>query len=124
MTAMTTRRLPLVASGVFFCAYLLFQTVYPMLPWFLPGFGKFTWHMYAARDLDPQFTVIFADGSRREVGNPLKVGSPVRVLGPSIGQKDYVPAWLCANWKGAERVVLQSEATGDTVVLPCHSLTR
>jgi hypothetical protein len=120
---MTARRVPL-AAGAFFCGYLLFQVGYPMLPWFLPGYGTFTWHMYAAKDPDPEFTVVFADGSRREVGNPLKVGSPVRLLGSSVDQRRHLPPWLCANWEGARSVVLRFPKTGDEVILPCHSAER
>jgi hypothetical protein len=78
--------------------------------------------MYAARDQDSQFAVVHADGSRREIGNPLKVGSPGRVLGPSVDQRRFLPPWLCANWDGAQSVVVRNPVDGREVVLPCHAV--
>jgi hypothetical protein len=121
---MTAHRAPSLAAGLFFCGYLLFQIVYPMLPWFFPGFGTFTWHMYAARDEEVRFSVVFADGSHREVGNPLKIGSPIRVLGPSFDQSRYLPRWLCVTWEGAEHVVLRDPIAGREVIRPCPQFER
>lgn len=95
-----------------------------MLPWFLPGFSLFTWHMYAAWEEDVRFAVIFADGSRRDVGSPQKVGSPVRVLGASLDQPRFLPPWLCATWKGAERIVLINPVDGSEVTRPCQEFGR
>lgn len=117
-------RLKLVASGVFFCGYLLFQIVYPVLPWFSPGFDKFTWRMYSGLDESPRFTVVFKDGSRRAIGNPLKVGGEVRILGPSVNQLRVLPPWLCANWKDAEAVVIRHARVGGEEIMTCRSAGR
>jgi hypothetical protein len=118
------RRLPIVAAGTFFVGYLLFQIVYPMLPWFLPGYDRFTWQMYSGRNSEPLFAVVFADGSRREVGDPIKIGARVRLLGASVDQRRVLPPWLCASWEGAESIVMRSRVDGREVVVPCREVGR
>jgi hypothetical protein len=113
--------LKLVLSGVFFCGYLLFQIIYPALPWFLPGFDRFTWHMYSGLGDTPRFTVVFGDGSRREVGNPLKAGGDALLLGPSVNQRRFLPPWLCTNWIGAETIMMRSYS-GREETVACRSI--
>ena len=119
------RRGRLVASGAFFIAYLLVQAVYPALAWVLPGYDHFTWHMYAGRSERPQFSVEMADGSSREVGNPLRRGNIVRLLGPQVDQVRFVPPYLCEAWPGARRVHIRFPRSGriERRVMP-GTLTR
>jgi len=113
------RRGKLVASGAFFVAYLLVQTVYPALAWVLPGYDHFTWHMSAGRTERPQFSVVMADGRSREVGNPLRRGNVVRLLGPQVDQVRFVPPYLCAAWHGAQTVHIRYSRSGRLDVVSC-----
>ena len=117
-------RVALLASGTFFCAYLAFQTVYPALSWFLPGYDHFTWHMYSGREMAPRFFVILTDGTQRDVANPTKVGAGVRLLSTSIDQRTVIPAWLCANWGGVSAVMTIDRARGREEVTSCRSAGR
>ena len=116
------RRSRMVASGAFFLAYLLVQTVYPALAWVLPGYDHFTWHMYAGRTERPQFSVVMSDGRAREVGNPLRRGNIVRLLGAQVDQVRFVPPYLCTAWHGARRVHIRFPRSGrvDVVSCPAH----
>ena len=109
----------LVASGTFFVAYLVVQTLYPALAWVLPGYDHFTWHMYAGRTERPQLSVAMADGSTREVGNPLRRGNVVRLLGPQVDQARFVPPYLCAAWPGARQITLRYPRSGRSSVVSC-----
>jgi hypothetical protein len=113
-----------LVKGLFFFGYLAFQIVYPALPWFGHGYDRFTWHMYAGLREEPRFTVIFASGSRTDVGDPLKVGSAVRLLGSSVDQRRVLPPWLCANWDGAATVIARYQRTGREEVHQCSSARR
>jgi len=113
-----------IASAAFFFGYLSFQIVYPTLSWFSPGFDRFTWHMYAGQREDPTFAAIFADGSRREVGDPLRRGNPVRMLGPSVDQERFVPPYLCTHWQGAVRIVMSYPRTGREEIVTCPAPVR
>jgi hypothetical protein len=115
-------RLKLLASGVFFVSYLVAQVVYPALAWVLPGYDHFTWDMYAGRSERPQFSVVMADGTTREVGNPLRRGNIVRLLGPQVDQARFVPPYLCAAWHGAQTVHIRFPRAGrqDVVSCPAH----
>ena len=117
-------RLKIVASAAFFFTYLTFHLVYPTLAWFDPAYDKFTWQMYSGLGDEPHFAVVFADGSRRETGNPQKYGSPIRILGPSIDQRRVVPPWLCANWEGAQSVVVTNGITGQEDIVRCQPAER
>lgn len=114
-------RMKLVASGAFFIAYLLVQTGYPALAWVLPGFNHFTWDMYSGRIERPQFSVVMADGTSREVGNLLRRGNTVRVLGSQVDQVRFVPPSLCAAWHGARAVHLRFPRSGRVEVVSCQS---
>jgi hypothetical protein len=111
------------ASAAFFFAYLAFQLVYPAMAWFDPAFDKFTWHMYSGLGDELHFTVILEDGSSRETGNLQKTGSAVRLLGPSVDKRRFVPRWLCANWEGARSVVIRDAITSAEDVIRCPSAT-
>ena len=113
------RRARLVASGAFFIAYLLVQAVYPALAWVLPGYDHFTWHMYAGRAERPRFSVEMADGREQEVGNPLRRGNIVRLLGPQVDQVRFVPPYLCEAWHGARRVHIRFPRSGRFTVVSC-----
>jgi hypothetical protein len=113
------RQVKLVASGAFFVAYLLVQAVYPALAWVLPGYNHFTWEMYAGREERPQFSVEMADGSSREVGNPLRRNNIVRLLGPQVDQVRFVPPYLCEAWHGARRVHVRFPRSGRISVVSC-----
>ena len=97
-------RLRLVASGSFVAGYLLVQLVYPALAWVRPGYGSFTWDMYSGRIELPQFSVVMADGTRRQAGRVLRRGNAVRVLGPQVDLARFVPPYLCSAWLGARRI--------------------
>jgi hypothetical protein len=114
-------RWKLLASGLFFFGYLAFQTIYPVLGLTRPGYDSFTWHMYAGLGDTYRYTVVFADGTRREAGNPLKVGGPTRFLGSSVDQDRFLPPWLCANWIHAREVIARNAVTGGEHTIPCPS---
>lgn len=114
-------RARLVASGAFLIVYLLVQTVYPALAWVLPGYDHFTWHMYAGRAERPQFSVTMADGKTYEVGNPLRRGNIVRILGPQVDQARFVPPYLCTAWRGARTVHLRFPQSGRAEVVSCQA---
>ena len=118
-TAARPSRLKLAASGAFFLSYLLVQAVYPALAWVRPGFDRFTWHMYAGLNERPQFSVAMADGSTREVGNPLRRGNVVRLLGPQVDQARFVPPYLCAAWLGARQITLRYPRSGRADIVSC-----
>ena len=59
--------------------------------------------MYSGLDEPPALHRRLQDGSRRAIGNPIKVGGAVRVLDRLVDQLRVLPPWLCANWDGAER---------------------
>ena len=105
-------RLRLVGSGTFVAAYLLVQLVYPALAWVRPGYGPFTWDMYSGRIERPQFSVAMADGTTRQVGNLLRRGNIVRVLGPQVDVVRFVPPYLCAAWPGATRIDIRFPRAG------------
>lgn len=113
------QRVRLLASGTFVVAYLTVQVVYPVLPWFLPGFSLFTWHMYAGQEETPRFVVAFADGSTRDAGNLLRRNNPVRLFGPSVDQERFVPPHLCGLWSGARAVHVRYERARREVTVPC-----
>lgn len=107
-------------SGAFFVSYLGFQVVYPTLPWFLPGYGTFTWHMYAGLDEHPRIFLRFADGSTRAVGSLLNRRAEVRLFGPQVDQERFVPPKLCMLWPDAGEIVLRYPRQGREVVVPCR----
>jgi hypothetical protein len=113
------RQVKLVASGAFFVAYLLVQAVYPALAWVIPGYNHFTWEMYAGREERPQFSVEMANGSCREVGNPLRRDNIVRLLGSQVDQVRFVPPYLCEAWHGARRVHIRFPRSGRISVVSC-----
>ncbi len=112
-------RVRLLASGTFVVAYLTFQSVYPSLAWFLPGFDLFTWEMYAGQKETPRFIAHFADGSTRDAGVLLRRNNPVRLFGPSVDQERFVPARLCALWAGTVEVHLHYRRTSREVTVRC-----
>ena len=119
MTAAPPSRPKLVASGVFFIGYLGFQVIYPALAWVRPGFDHFTWHMYAGLSERPQLSVVMADGTTREVGNPMRRGNVVRVLGPQVDLARFGPPYLCTAWPGARLVTLHYPRSGRADVVSC-----
>ena len=114
---MTRRRL--VASGWFVAGYLLVQLVYPALAWVRPGYGPFTWDMYSGRVERPQFSVVMADGTRRQVGNPLRRDNTIRVLGPQVDLAQFVPPYLCSAWLGARRIDIRYPRARRNEVATC-----
>lgn len=112
------------AAAAFFWSYLVFQVVYPTLSWFLPGYDKFTWQMYAGLKPSPDFEVLRTDGSREAVGPPMKVGGKVRILGPSVDQGAVVPPWICGHWPGVEAVIVIDRPSGVEETIPCGSAVR
>jgi hypothetical protein len=112
-------RLRLVGSGTFVAGYLLVQLVYPALAWVRPGYGPFTWDMYSGRLERPHFSVDVADGTRRPVGNPLRRGNAVRVLGPQVDLARFVPPYLCSAWLGARRVHIRYPRAGRSEMVTC-----
>ena len=99
--------------------YLLVQLVYPALAWVRPGYGPFTWDMYSGRIERPQFSVAMADGTTRQVGNLLRRGNMVRVLGPQVDVVRFVPPYLCATWPGATRIDIRFPRGARTDVVTC-----
>lgn len=116
--------LKLAASAVFFVSYLIVQIVYPTLPWFTGGDRAFTWRMFAGYDVEPQFTVVNDDGSERPLANALRSGSRtgVRVLGPEVDQRRFLPPWLCAHASGVRSIVVRNRVTPQDTVIPCRSI--
>lgn len=119
MTVPPPSRPKLVASGVFFIGYLAFQVMYPALAWVRPGLEHFTWHMYAGVRERPRLSVVMADGTTREVGNPTRRGNVVRVLGPQVDQARFLPPYLCTAWPGARQVTLRFPRSGRAEVVSC-----
>ena len=80
------------------------------------------WAMYAGRVERPQFSVVMADGSTRQLGNPLTRGNMVQVLGSQVDLARFVPPHLCALWPGARRVDLHFTRAGhiDEVTCPAR----
>jgi hypothetical protein len=113
----------IAAPALFFFLYLAFHTIYPTLSWFLPGYELFAWQMYSGYDSAPRFTAVFADGSRREIGNPQKTGAALRILGTSVDQQRFVPPWLCTHW-AAESVSVVDQITRHEERVPCPSTAR
>jgi hypothetical protein len=113
-----------VAAAVFFCGYLAFQVIYPALSWFVPMHSGFTWPMFSGRAMSEEFTVVFADGSERDVDAPTKFGATVRILGPSVDQRRFVPPWLCSNWEGAETVIVRYPPYEGEDRVSCRSFVR
>jgi hypothetical protein len=106
-------------SGIFFCAYLGVQVLYPSLAWVSPWFDNFTWGMFAARSENPRFTVVFENGTRRDVGRPLQPGNPVIVFSAAVDQQRFLPPWLCAHWAGAIEVRALYARSGRREVMRC-----
>jgi hypothetical protein len=115
--------LKLAASAVFFACYLIVQIVYPTVPWFTGGDRAFTWRMFAGYDVETQFTVVNDDGTTRPLANALRSGpgSGVRVLGPEVDQRRFLPPWLCAHASGVRSIVVRDRATPHDTVIPCRS---
>jgi hypothetical protein len=116
--------LKLAASALFFVSYLIFQIVYPIVPWFTGGDRAFTWRMFAGYDVESQFTVVNDDGVARPLANALRSGpgSGVRVLGPEVDQRRFLPPWLCMHASGARSIVVRDRATPQDTVIPCRSI--
>jgi hypothetical protein len=112
-------RLKLVASGVFFVGFLGFQIVYPTLAWFLPGYTRFTWHMYAGRRERPQYAVVYTDGTRQELQDPLRPGGEILLYGPSVDEPRFVPPFICAEWEDVREVRLAYPRAGREDVVAC-----
>ncbi len=112
-------RVRLLVSGTFVVVYLTFQSVYPSLAWFFPGFDLFTWEMYAGQKETPRFIVHFDDGSTRDAGVLLRRNNIVRLFGPSVDQERFVPPRLCALWTGAREVRMHYRRTNHEVTVPC-----
>ncbi len=121
MSDMSPARLRL--AGIFFCTYLAVQLVYPALAWVRPRSDNFTWQMFAARTEAPRFSVVFDNGTRRDVGNPLQPGNPVLVFSAAVDQRRFVPPWLCAHWSGAVEVQAVDPRSGRREVMPCPKST-
>ena len=77
--------------------------------------------MYSGRIERPQFSVVMADGTSREVGNLLRRGNTVRVLGSQVDQVRFVPPSLCAAWHGARAVHVRFPRSGRLDVVSCQS---
>ena len=119
-----TSSLKLVASALFFVSYLIVQVGYPIVPWFTGGDRAFTWRMFAGYDDEPQFTVVTGDGAVRPLANALRSGpgSGVRVLGPEVDQRRFLPPWLCAHVNGAKSIVVRDRVTPRDTVITCRSI--
>ena len=113
-----------VASALFFGSYLIFQIAYPAIPWFTGGDRAFTWRMFAGYDVETQFTVVNDDGTTRPLANALRSGSGtgVRVLGPEVDQRRFLPPWLCTHASGVRSIVVRDRATPHDTVIPCRSI--
>jgi len=113
---------------VFVCAYLLFQALSPALPWLIPedfqGDDPFTWRMYSNADDDADYSVVFADGSSQDVGDPQTPNGKVRVFSGSVDQRRFLPPWLCAHWDGARIVIARDPIRGRDEAIPCSSIVR
>jgi hypothetical protein len=86
----------------------------------------FTWRMFAGYDDEAQFIVVDDAGTERPLGNALRsgAGTTVRVLGPEVDQRRFLPPWLCAHWGGATSVIVRDRLTQHDAVIPCRSLAR
>ena len=116
--------LKLAASTLFFVSYLIFQIAYPAIPWFTGGDRAFTWRMFAGYDVETQFTVVNDDGTTRLLANALRSGprTGVRVLGPEVDQRRFLPPWLCAHVSGAKSIVVRDRVTPHDTVIPSRSI--
>jgi len=116
--------LKLAASALFFVGYLILQIAYPAIPWFTGGDSAFTWRMFAGYDTEPQFTVVSDDGTARPLANLLRSGpgSGIRVLGPEVDQRRFLPPWLCAHVNGAKSIVVRDRVTPQDTVITCRSI--
>jgi hypothetical protein len=114
------------ATISFVASYLLFQVIYPTVPWFLGGDRAFTWRMFAGYDDEPRFVVVQEDGTEIALDNALRRGDRlrVRVLGPEVDQGRFVPPWLCANWKGIRSVVVRDRTNPLASVISCDAIAR
>ena len=114
------------ATALFIAGYLLVQVGYPMVPWFIGGDLAFTWRMFAGHDVETTFTVVNEDGTTQPVANALRARTAVRlrVLGPEVDQRRFLPPWLCAHWSGARSVVVRDRVTPHETVIPCQPLAR
>jgi hypothetical protein len=112
------------ASALFFVSYLVCQIAYPMVPWFIGGDRAFTWRMFAGYDVETQFTVVNGDGVARPIANALRSGpgTGVRVLGPEVDQRRFLPPWLCTHASGARSIVVRDRVTPQDTVIPCRSI--
>ena len=108
------------AAGAFVVVFLTIQIVYPALAWFSVDISRFSWHMYAGQSENPEFAVIFDDGTRRDFIPMMRRASPVRVLGPAVDQERFVPPFLCRRWPGVREVRVRYSWGGQVEhVVPC-----
>ena len=111
----------LTLSATFFFAYLAFQIVYPALAWLRPGQYLFSWRMFAG-DIDrPRYEVVFEDGRRQPVGDPMERGGIVRVLSQSMEQVPFVLPALCDRMRGAAEARAVFRRSGRVEALRCRS---
>jgi len=113
-----------VASALFVAGYLIVQIAYPVIPWFTGGDRAFTWRMFAGYDTEPQFTVVSDDGTARPLANLLRSGpgSGIRVLGPEVDQRRFLPPWVCAHVSGAKSIVVRDRETPQATVITCRPI--
>jgi hypothetical protein len=117
----SSARLARVASGAFVLAYLGFQLVYPTLAWMGHGNPAFAWDMYSGLRMRPDVSVVFADGSLRDLGLLTRRGNAVRVLGSSVDVERFAPAHVCALWPDAREVRFRVRDRESAVPCPPRS---
>jgi hypothetical protein len=101
-------RIRLAASGLFFFAYLIIQTVIPVYALFSDGWFSFAgWTMYTGLRQEPAFTVVYDDGTREsldQIRERLGIGI---VVGHKVDTARFVPPHLCGKLPSAQAVVIR-----------------
>lgn len=112
-------RLSVLGGGLFFVAYLSFQT------WFATtclaaDYGcLLTWTMYSGRSPNPDIFVEWKSGGEAtlaEIQDEFGVG---RVLGSKVDQAKWVPPHLCANLPEARSVRMEFRRPARSETIPC-----
>jgi hypothetical protein len=100
-------RWKLCASGLFFFAYLILQTLIPTYALFTDGwFLVVGWTMYTHLRERPGFAVVYEGGAKEsleQIQQRLGVGI---IVGNKVDLARFVPPHLCASVPGAREVLI------------------
>ena len=109
----------IVASAVFFAAYLAVQLGWQFRCLLSNENCIMAWSMYAGRE-KPQLYVQWQDGSETPV-DQLEDEGRVTVLGAKIDRERFLPPYLCERLESAAAVRVERPYGGGEVIVACSS---